>query len=123
VGIHVVLSDNSKVQGNTADNNIDGIEVFGGTGNRLSANNANNNKAGSGIFLFHGTTGNKVNGNTADNNQRGIALQTESTGNKINGNTALGNSGDDLFDGNPSCDSNRWRGNDFGTASPSSCIH
>ena len=122
VGIRAVLSDDSKLQSNTADNNIDGIEVFGGTGNRVNANTTNNNKAGSGIFLFHSTTGTKVNGNTADNNQRGIAFQTGSTGNTIKGNTALGNSDDDLFDGNPGCDSNVWRGNDFGTANQS-CIH
>jgi parallel beta-helix repeat protein len=120
--IRVVLSDHSKVQSNTADNNLEGIEVFGGTGDTVNANTTNNNKAGSGIFLFHSTTGTKVNGNTADNNQRGIAFQTGSTGNTINGNTALGNSGDDLFDGNPGCDSNVWRGNDFGTADPMSCI-
>lgn len=123
VGIRGVLSDDSKVQSNTADNNFDGIEVFGGTGDTVNANTTNHNKAGSGIFLFHSTTGTKVNGNTADNNQRGIAFQTGSTGNKINGNTALGNSSLDLFDGNPGCDSNKWRGNDFGTADPMSCIH
>jgi hypothetical protein len=55
-------------------------------------------------------------------NDFGIVAETGATDNTIIGNVATGNLTVDLFDGNPGCDGNVWRGNDFGTADIS-CIH
>lgn len=65
---------------------------------------------------------NSVRGNVATGNDFGIAAVSGATGNTIIGNYAHGNSFLDLFDDNASCDSNVWRGNDFGTANQV-CIH
>jgi parallel beta-helix repeat protein len=67
-------------------------------------------------------SGNDVRGNvTTDNSAFGIVAGGGPTGNTIIGNYAHGN-GADLADFNSNCDSNVWRGNDFGTANQS-CIH
>jgi hypothetical protein len=73
------------------------------------------------------SAGNDVRGNVlTDNDADGIAAASQlGTGNTIVGNFAHDNGrsgGFDLADGNPNCDSNVWRGNDFGTANES-CIH
>jgi len=58
-----------------------------------------------------------------DSNTFGTVLDKGSTNNVINDIGAHGNTTDDLFDNNSSCDSNAWFGNSFGTSSPASCIH
>jgi parallel beta-helix repeat protein len=73
------------------------------------------------------SAGNDVRGNVVtDNAGGGIAAASQlGTGNTIIGNFAQDNTrfgGFDLFDGNTNCDSNVWRGNDFGTANQF-CIH
>jgi hypothetical protein len=60
------------------------------------------------------------------NNDGGISVLFGSTDNTIIGNYVNNNLGPgiiDLLDSNPNCDSNVWRGNDFGTSFPASCIH
>jgi parallel beta-helix repeat protein len=89
-------------------------------GNRITHNAVNDNMR-EGIDVQG--TGNELDANTASGNRRGIFVEAGATGNKLHGNTALGNSpSDDLFDGNPGCDSNHWDGNHFATANQS-CIH
>jgi hypothetical protein len=68
---------------------------------------------------------NSVRGNLDTSNGFGVfGIDVDTgTGNTIIGNSAHGNSGFDLVDNNANCDSNVWRGNDFGTAFPASCIH
>jgi parallel beta-helix repeat protein len=57
----------------------------------------------------------------------GIAVADGNVGNRIVGIQGSGNGngsfGIDAFDGNPKCATNLWTGNQFASASPSSCIH
>jgi parallel beta-helix repeat protein len=115
--------------------------VFGASAKILGPGTVTSAPHGSGIDLVEGGDG-IVRGVTATGNEFGISI--ESAGNDVRGNvvtdntetgidvfgatdnTIIGNSatgnGTDLKDSNPTCDSNVWRGNDFGTANQS-CIH
>jgi len=57
----------------------------------------------------------------------GVAIAVGNVGNRIVGIEGSGNGngtfGVDAVDGNPNCSTNLWTGNQFATASPSSCIH
>jgi hypothetical protein len=69
-----------------------------------------------------GSAGNDVRGNVVTGTGTfGIVVDSLATGNTIIGNFAHG-SGTDLVDNNVNCDSNVWRGNDFGSANQT-CIH
>jgi parallel beta-helix repeat protein len=74
-------------------------------------------------ILIVGSAGNSVRGNVVTDNGSGIVAGTGATDNSIVGNFVHFNGTIDLLDGNVNCDSNVWKGNAFGTASPSSCIH
>jgi parallel beta-helix repeat protein len=95
----------------------DGILLLGGSG-KVHGVSATGNGSGTAVD----SAGNDVRGNTMDNFSYGIILGFGATGNTIIGNFAHGNGVVDLSDGNSNCDSNVWRGNDFGTANQS-CIH
>jgi parallel beta-helix repeat protein len=96
VGILLLSGGNGSVRGVTATGDGDGIAL--------------------------GSANNSVRGNVATDNGIGIGAFAPATGNTIIGNSAHANSFDDLFDNNANCDSNVWRGNDFGSANQS-CIH
>jgi hypothetical protein len=70
------------------------------------------------------SSGNDVRGNVVKQKLAGIQASASpaATRNTIIGNYAHNNTLFDLYDGNASCDSNVWPGNDFGTANQS-CIH
>jgi parallel beta-helix repeat protein len=86
--------------------------ALGGGGGSVRGVTATDNFWG----IVPASAGNSVRGNVTTNNLIGINVQPEATGNTIIGNYAHENGTDDLFDNNPNCDSNVWRGNDFGTA-------
>jgi large repetitive protein len=116
-GFIVAGGTNNLFTGNTATGFApgDGFAIAG-SNNVFKGNDASNGN-GSGFFLYIGTSGNEIRGNTASSNfVDGILSQAGSTGNSIRGNTALGNGVNDLEDDNPNCDSNIWKGNEFGTA-------
>jgi parallel beta-helix repeat protein len=71
--------------------------------------------------ILIGGSGNSVRGNVVTGNF-GYGIAAVGGGNTIVGNSVHGNGLDDLFDNNPGCDSNVWKGNDFGTANLA-CIH
>jgi parallel beta-helix repeat protein len=101
-----------------------GLILAGGGGSSVRGVTATGNPSGLGILLA--SSGNDVRGNVATDNRIGIAVtNVGASNNKIIGNFAHGNSTVDLIDTNPNCDSNVWRGNDFGTSDPAqpSCIH
>lgn len=93
--------------------------------------NTSNGNAQDGIFLAgRGSNGNTINGNTVDGNGRNGITVSGPTATALGAmnNTLVGNSGNgngtnaaitatkyDGFDGNPSCDNNRWSANIFGT--------
>jgi parallel beta-helix repeat protein len=66
------------------------------------------------------TSGNKIIGNVTAGNRNGIDVV--GTGNAVIGNYAHDNRRFDLLDENVDCDSNTWKGNDFGTSNLT-CIH
>jgi parallel beta-helix repeat protein len=121
--------------------NKDAIVVFGASAKILGPGTVTSTPHGSDIELFEGgngivrgvtvtgseagifidSAGNDVRGNVATDNEEGIGVFIGATDNRIIGNSATGNE-IDLFDFNPTCDSNVWRGNEFGTANQS-CIH
>ena len=132
-GVTLDFVDSSKVIGVTATRNSVGFEV-GGNNNLLQGNEATLNGLGIAIFfgsentiinnfLMNNSGGidlvfadlNKIYANTANSNLRGITL-VGSTQNEIHGNGALGNESQDMFDSEPNCDDNQWRGNQFDTA-------
>jgi Periplasmic copper-binding protein (NosD) len=96
-----------------------GIELGGGGSDSVRGVTATKNS--SGIILE--SAGNSVRGNVTTDNGTGTGAGLGASGNTIIGNYAHGNTLDGLKDNNPTCDSNVWRGNDLGTADPSSCIH
>jgi parallel beta-helix repeat protein len=95
------------------------IFLAGGSG-RVRGVTATGNDVG---ILMVLSAGNSVRGNVVTGNGSGIVAGTGATGNSIIGNFVHFNATIDLLDGNINCDSNVWRGNSFGSASPSSCIH
>ena len=111
-------STNNVFEGNVATlNDRFGISIIGGGENTIVNNLVTNNEVG--IDLAFADL-NKIYANTATSNTlMGISL-IRATQNEIHGNTALGNA-EDMFDGEPNCDDNRWRGNRFDTANQS-CI-
>lgn len=97
-----------------------GISLTGGSSSgNASVRGVTATGSDHGIDLVN-SPGNTIKGNVTTDNGRGI--EVDSGDNTIIGNYAHGNSFDDLIDNNANCDSNVWRGNDFGTANQS-CIH
>jgi parallel beta-helix repeat protein len=91
--------------------------LLGGGDNRVRGLTATESLWGIALASPH----NSVRGNVTTGNGLGINALPGAGGNTIIGNYAHGN-GTDLFDSNANCDSNVWRGNDFGSANQS-CIH
>jgi Right handed beta helix region len=130
-----------KIEGNIVRGPVDssGISLVGIDGNVLVRNDVNNTidlipssdniivdniASGGGILLFRGSNRNEIHGNTANDTPAagaGIGIVLGATANTVTGNTALNNVAFDLFDGNPGCDANKWKGNTFATANQT-CI-
>jgi hypothetical protein len=85
--------------------------------NTLVNNTSNGSQAG--IFAFNSSQNNEIHANTTNNNSgvNGITISSGSTGNNITGNKSFGNLPFDMADNNPACDSNKWQGNHFDSAS------
>jgi hypothetical protein len=92
------------------------IELAGGGGSVVGVSM---DSAVDGIVISG--SGYSVRGNVVTDDD-GFGIGTVGGGNTIVGNSVHGNGFDDLFDNNPGCDSNVWKGNDFGTANQT-CIH
>ena len=95
-GIYVIEAFRTILERNTARAGIRDGFTFAFGGNNVVRNNVATGNAGTGISVIFGDMGNEFVGNIA-------------TGN-----------GQDLNDGNPDCDNNIWRDNQFETAS--ACI-
>jgi parallel beta-helix repeat protein len=106
-------TNNNVLQGNVATLNTIGIAILGGPSENMIVNNFLMNNS-SGIILASADL-NTINANTVNSNLHGITL-VASTQNEIHGNRALGNGSEDMFDSEPNCDDNQWRGNQFDTA-------
>jgi parallel beta-helix repeat protein len=132
---------------NTLDQNeaYDGTEGFivGGESHHLTNNTADNNDwsgffvssiAQNAVLSGNTATGNGIWGfevygdythlkkNQASKNQHGIFSGLGTTNNVFTSNTAKDNTTWDLEDSLPSCGTNSWKKNTFGTASQP-CIH
>ena len=130
------FSTHNVIQGNVAtENDFDGIDIVGGSENRVINNLVTNNEEAINIV---GSSENKVINNIVTNNRGGISLfggnlnevhanivttgtssgilLRLSTQNNIDGNTVLGNGLFDMVDQSPDCDDNQWQGNQFDTA-------
>lgn len=95
-----------------ADNGGHGL-VVQGDGNVLKQVRAAEN-AGDGVHLGGPGLGNTVTGVSSGANQgAGIYVEGNSVGNTLKKNVALGSDSIDLFDANPGCDGNVWKGNVF----------
>jgi parallel beta-helix repeat protein len=102
-GIWLGMAATNTVQGNICNNNFtDGIRLGGAGGN--------------------GATGNIVLGNQTNNNSSvGIGLESPTVSDHFSGNVAFGNAVFDISDSNPSCGSNTYKSDVFGTANQA-CI-
>jgi parallel beta-helix repeat protein len=109
-GIGIGDSDGNLVVGNDVNNTISLVNS--------SRNLIVDNKADVGGILLDGASRhNLIKANTAnDGIFVGIGIGRGATENTVIRNTALGNALFDLFDGNPGCDANLWRENEFATA-------
>jgi parallel beta-helix repeat protein len=116
-GQDIVLTDNVGV-GNL-NNDCEGIYVIEAFRTILERNTARAGIRDGFRFQFGGNSVVRNNVATA-NAGGGIVVIGRDTGNEFVGNIATGNRGGDLADGNPDCDNNIWRDNEFGTAS--ACI-
>jgi parallel beta-helix repeat protein len=127
-GLRFVNSSSSDVHdnhiaanGNSGSSDAGGLQIAGGTGNRVHDNTIDSNQP-LGIVLFNTSNqqveDNKVNGNY----NSGIRIEAGSTGNVVANNVAEGNLGYDLQDDNIGCDNNRWLDNVFSTSNQG-CIH
>lgn len=95
-----------------ADNGGHGL-VVQGDGNVLKHVRAAEN-VGDGVHLGGPGRGNTVTGvSSAANQGAGIYVEGNSVGNTLKKNVALGSDSIDLFDANPACDGNAWKGNVF----------
>ena len=112
-----------------ADSHDYSVEQNGNDGVIISSSSNDTNIVGN-VLRENGDDGievdsdnNKIHGTVAQSNgEDGIDLSQGSTGNRVSGNTATDNIQNDLSDDNPTCADNVWTGNQFGTASPATCI-
>jgi len=117
----VLVADSNALVGNNVNDSI----AIVGSSNTIVANTANDNFGG--IFVFSGSK-NQIYANTTNHNNSangggsGLSIALGATGNTITGNTSFDNVPWDMEDDNPNCDSNKWKGNHFGTSNES-CIH
>ena len=119
-GIFVFASDANTIQSSTINNNAWGILLNESNSNTIQSNTATNQLV-DGIAIYMGAA-NIITANTADMNLNGIHVLAGSTDNTITSNVALNNGGSDLEDDNPNCDNNTWSHNRFNTANQP-CIH
>jgi len=118
-GGYSISGNHVQVKGNTATGNTsDGITLIG-SANKVSGNTASSN-AGNGIAVNITSSLNKLQTNVTDSNGK-AGTTVSGLSNLIKGGEATTNTVVDLEDTNPNCDSNKWKGNTFGTASQS-CI-
>lgn len=115
----------------TADNDLvrndvnDSIVLVNSSNNTIVNNTASDSLGRQGGIaggLFGGGN-NEIHGNTTNNNtSNGLSIVSGSSENNVTGNTSLNNVAEDMRDDNPNCDSNKWEGNKFNTASQG-CVH
>jgi len=99
----------------------DGVSLAAATSTLQQVRSSGN--LGDGIVLGAAAGGNSVSKSAvAANDGSGISVADQNGGNLVQKNVALGNTVDDLFDGNSSCDANTWKANVFQTGSQP-CIH
>jgi len=120
-GVNFVGVSDSHVEQVNATANRRGLYLFNSTTDTHVNNNVFSMNVLEGVIVDLSSDNHLNNNQTIGNGTYGIDVANGSTGNHVNGNTALGNGLSDLFDGNTSCDNNKWNGNTFGTANMS-CI-
>jgi parallel beta-helix repeat protein len=122
IGIFLGGVDDNDLVRNDVNNSI---FLVNSSNNTVVNNTASDNMGG--IFVFSSTTGsnnNEIHANTTTNNASGggLTISSGSSANNITGNKSFNNNPSDMEDDNPNCDSNKWEGNQFGTANQP-CIH
>jgi len=122
------------------ENSVYGMWISGGAGNQITGASISDNGI-AGVYLGCSATGphgqvctnSKNTINTTKTNylyaltlgsgeNYGIAVEQGGSQNTLVDNSSLGNTTDDLFDGNSSCGSDLWQANAF-AKSNASCIH
>jgi len=121
-GINFVGVSDSNVEQVSSTANRRGLYLFNSTTDTHVNNNVFSMNVLEGMIVDMSSDNHLNNNQSIGNGTYGIDVAPGSTGNHVNGNTALGNRLFDLFDGNMSCDNNKWNGNTFVSANMS-CIH
>jgi parallel beta-helix repeat protein len=131
-----IASDGVSFSAGSNDNALSGAAISGTGDNGVLVSGSDRNSvrgnvvtdisflgAGFGIAVRGDSSGNAIEANTATGNHLdGIVLGLGATASLVRGNTAFGNAigrlnlASDLRDENPSCDSNFWIANSFGSA-------
>ncbi len=121
-GVNFVGVSDSHVEQVNATANRRGLYLLNSTTDTHVNNNVFSMNVLEGVIVDLSSDNHLNNNQTIGNGTYGIDVANGSTGNHVNGNTALGNGLSDLFDGNTSCDNNKWNGNTFVTSNQT-CIH
>lgn len=117
-----VGGNNNTIQGNeVTGSNDEGIKLRSNANGNLVQSNIANQNGEQGIENAGDNNTLKSN-TTIENGEQGIQVEHNANGNVIKSNTALDNGANDLEDLNPSCDSNNWTSNTFGTTN-AACIN
>ena len=112
-GINFVGVSDSHVEQVSSTANRRGLYLFNSTTDTHVNNNVFSMNVLEGMIVDMSSDNHLNNNQSIGNGTYGIDVAAGATGNHVNGNTALGNGVDDLFDGNISCDNNKWNGNTF----------
>jgi hypothetical protein len=110
---------NNNISANLLDGNSSGIVLLGP--NNTADGNVAINSAFRGILASQVAVNTQITNNYTSHNAIGIEAQEFAAGNVFNGNTSFDNTSFDLADDNGNCTNNTWKGNFFGTSSPT-CI-
>jgi parallel beta-helix repeat protein len=122
---HTASNDNVVTNNLVSNSGIFGIEVFaGGSRNQIRSNQVVFNTL-DGITVFAGGNNNVIEGNNVRSNRgQGIFIRDAAggfpapAGNQILRNVSFANTSFDLRDGQPTCGTNQWHGNQGGTGTP-----
>ena len=118
-------NDNIVTNNRVVNSGLDGIQVFaGGSRNQIRFNQVVGNRR-EGITVFAGGNNNVIEGNQVQRNgAHGIFIRAAAgnfpapAGNQILRNFSFGNVQFDLRDGQPTCGTNQWQGNQGATGTP-----
>jgi len=118
-------NDNTITNNRVVNSGLDGIQVFAGGSRNVIRNNQVVGNRREGITVFAGGNNNVIETNQVQRNgAHGIFIRAAAgnfpapAGNQILRNYSVGNVQFDLRDGQPTCGTNQWHGNQGATGTP-----